>query len=644
MRDQTSRRRFLTAAGSGVAAVLAGCGSGAPDDEGSSDTATDATDTDQDTATATEEPETQYTGGTLQMASPGPVQTLDPINAKGSGAGYNQYQESLMRFPNGDLPPTTELAESYESSNDGKTLTFKLKEGVQFHDGGELTASDFVYSWERLAQSENSRNKDDIIGGTFTIAHEGNTGEDLTNYEPGSLAVEAVSEYEFQFTMAEAFHGAIAQIAGGAFGVIPENSVGDIEREDVETEGEYEYNVFFSTKDDGPAFVSTGPFQVDSWSKGDQIQLTAFEDYHGEGPLIDGITYTVLGSSDAIFKRFQNKNLDILGPNSGSFPTAKFDPSKASIDRDRGSYRTGTYGPLDNGETVNYGEATALDTTYIVFNTDRTERPVRRAFAYLINQHKIADDFFKGVAEPAYAITPPPVFPAEDMDPADAYDAFVQDGENTEDVPQDFGVDGYPFGYDQAQIGEATRVMEEAGYSEDDPYEVTFTVFSGDSAWDSIAKRIQSKATAAHIDVSITKADFGTIISKAISGEMDMFSLGDGMEWPEADNFLRFLHAGNPGTAFTRWGFEDRDRWNDFMLAADNAWEDRYAPNKAPGEENQRERNVAYRIIEQMNWASVQELPVIHATTQRFWYPEVKVRMNGTMENQTFNTLQLERE
>jgi peptide/nickel transport system substrate-binding protein len=717
MPKQSTRRSFLTAAGTGLAATLAGCGGNAPDEQ-STDTQS-ATPMSSETATATPEEEKQFTGGTLQMASDGPVQTLDPANAKGSGAGYNQYAESLMEFPNGDLPPQPSLATDYSLSNDGKTYTFELKEGVMFHNGDEMTASDFVYSWERLAGAEESRNADDIVGGTFTIAHEGNTGESVTNYVPGTLEMEAVDDYTFKFTLGSAFHASLSQIAGGAFAVYPEGSVSypkDYESHGLDGlmwEGEYEYNEFFSTQGDGPFFAGTGAFKIDSWSKGDSIELSMFEEYHGEGPYIDGITYTVIGSANTRFSRFVNGNLDILnGP-----PTANLNPNNLSIDRDRGSYRAGTY-ELDNGTTVNYGEATALDTDYIVFNTARTPKPVRQAFAYLLNQEAIAQDIYKGFAEPGYELTPPPVFMSEgDTTPTESYDAHYQEGANNQ---LDFAADGWPYGIGEARFEEAQAVMEEAGYGENNRYEIEFTVFSGSSAWDRISKRLRDKAQNAYINVDITKADFGTIISKAINGDMDMFSLGDGMEWPESDNFLRFIPPyENPAFMFTRWthrveapgvdfngndpetvkedllgemadsvepshvsvtASQDTDGqgtaavfieditadefadiinsagyssstpqaigagFDDLMPVADTAWEEHYEPHTGAGEENQQQRNIAYYTIEEVNWETVQEMPTVHSVTQRLWSQDVNIRMAGTMENQAFNTVTIERD
>jgi len=644
MPERHSRRTFLTAAGTGLATALAGCGGNAPDEtEAATDSPTDA---DTETATETPEGEKTETGGTLRLASAGSIQTLDPASAKAAGSGYNQYQESLMTFEDGDLPVAANLATDYEVSEDGRTYTFDLKEGVQFHDSDqldeaqqELTAQDVVYSWERVAQSENSRNKVDIIGETFAIEHDGDTDEAVENYEPWSMELEAVDDYTLRFTMESAFHGVVSQVASGTFGVVPEGAVGDV----TEYDGIWDYGEFFSTDGDGPLFVGTGPFEVDTWSKGDELELSAFEEYHGEGPYIDGIQYTALSSAEARYRRATNGNLDIF-----EVPTSQFEADAVSIDRDRGRYQVGTY-EMDNGETVNYGVSTTLRTEYFYFNTDRVERPVRQALAYLVDQDSIAEDIYKGVNAPAYTLVPNVVFPHEEGEEAvEVQEKFVNEGFRANEVPEDVGVDGYPYGREM-RAEEARELMEEAGYSEDDPYSLTLTVYSdagftNASAWQTVAQRIRDKAVTAHIDISIEQANLGTILSGAIDGELDMFALGDGMEWPESDNFHRYFHPADvPEAMLSRWTYEDESEWTPFMKRADEAWQ-HYLEHKGPGAENQTERNESYVTIEQCNWASVQALPTVYTVRQRWWTEDVNVRMAGPMGRQTYNMLTLDRE
>jgi peptide/nickel transport system substrate-binding protein len=633
-----------------VATVLAGCsGSPASEDtstptqdsdgsssdggDGSSDGESDGSSGDGESTP--EDTATPSSGGTLQMLATGSIQTLDPINAKGSGAGYNQYNKSLMEFPNGLYPPEPAVVEGYEMSEDGLTYTFTLRDDVTFHDGTELTAGDVVYSYRRLAESDNSRNRDDIIGDTMTIDHEKDASlteptdeTTLSDVVPGSLAVEAVDESTFEFTLASPFQYTLFQIAGGAFAILPENSVGDVESYD----GEYGYNEFFSTASGGPTFAGLGPFQVDSWTKGSQIQLTAFDDYYGEGPELDGITYTVVSDGNTRLSRFQNENAHILE----GMPTASFTPDNVSIESRNGNREVGTY-TFGDGTEVNYGEIPALTTEYIVFNTTDVPLAVRRAFAYAMNQQEIAQNVYKRQGKPAYHITPPAPYPTfeDGQSGEESYDRHAENGyeSNTE-----FAADGYPYGYGETRLDDARAVMEEAGYGEDNRFSVTATTISGDSGYQQVFTRLQSKLRSAYIDMEITEAEFGTIISQAISGDMPVFGLGDGMEYPGPQNFLRFLYGANPSNQFTRWGAEESNFTEEYRQTAIDAWEENYGAEGT----TQADHNEAFQTVEEMNWASVQELPFLHPTSQRFWHDSVDVEMYGVMENQTFNQVTLE--
>jgi len=98
-------------------------------------------------------------GGSLRMASNlhGPDDQLDPIvftstiDYTRGRATYN----SLCQIGEG-LVPNPDLAESFEPNKNATEWTFKIREGVTFHDGGKLTADDVVYSMRRH-QGENSK-------------------------------------------------------------------------------------------------------------------------------------------------------------------------------------------------------------------------------------------------------------------------------------------------------------------------------------------------------------------------------------------------------------------------------------------------------------------------------------------------------
>ncbi len=91
-------------------------------------------------------------GGSLRCASNlhGPNDTLDPILCTSSidymrgRATYN----SLIQLAD-DLAPQPELAETFEPNSNATEWTFKIREGVTFHDGKKLTADDVVYTMKR---------------------------------------------------------------------------------------------------------------------------------------------------------------------------------------------------------------------------------------------------------------------------------------------------------------------------------------------------------------------------------------------------------------------------------------------------------------------------------------------------------------
>ena len=90
-------------------------------------------------------------GGTLTETFKNDVSTLDPA------FGYDWQNWSLIKslfsrlmdYKPGTTELTPDLAESYTVSPDGLTYTFKLRHGVKFHNGREMTAEDVAYSYDR---------------------------------------------------------------------------------------------------------------------------------------------------------------------------------------------------------------------------------------------------------------------------------------------------------------------------------------------------------------------------------------------------------------------------------------------------------------------------------------------------------------
>jgi peptide/nickel transport system substrate-binding protein len=95
--------------------------------------------------------ETPVDGGVLKVAFSADPAGFDPALGP-SGMSHvviEQIYSTLMSL-DPDAVPYPDLAESYEVSEDGLTYTFKLRDGVKFHDGSPLTAEDVKFTFDRL--------------------------------------------------------------------------------------------------------------------------------------------------------------------------------------------------------------------------------------------------------------------------------------------------------------------------------------------------------------------------------------------------------------------------------------------------------------------------------------------------------------
>jgi peptide/nickel transport system substrate-binding protein len=87
----------------------------------------------------------------LGYESSGEKQSMDPASLYSSDDAYHIFAAyNRLVDLDEDFRPVPELAESWESSADGRTWTFHLRPGVTFHDGSEFDAADVVFTFKRL--------------------------------------------------------------------------------------------------------------------------------------------------------------------------------------------------------------------------------------------------------------------------------------------------------------------------------------------------------------------------------------------------------------------------------------------------------------------------------------------------------------
>ena len=585
--EQVNRRRFLEATGGAAAATLVAGYSGEPAAAAEADGPAEVT--------------AQQQGQTLNIILTGTITTFDPVAATDTASGtvIQNVFDALMNYPNGEAEVEPLLAANFERSDDLTTYTFDLKE-AQFHNGDAVTAQDFIYAFERLAASPNSRRASFILD-SLGVVHETTENEDGEEvYQSGTLGLEAVDDSTLRVQLEEPFHASLEMLAYSAFSAVPEGLVGDIEGYD----GEIPYQQFATSNP-----VGAGPYQFEEWVQGTSADVTAFGNYHGGAPANAGVHWDVIEDDTAAYNHGMNENADIF-----VIPTAQYEPGKVSVDQtDDLGREIGTYGPLRNDRTANYLSVPIIDTFYIGFNMAEVPKPVRQAFAYATNQQLLVNEVFKQRGVPAYHFTPKNIYPGA----AQAYDQHAQNN--------------YPYGYNESQLEQARQVMEQAGYGANNRFQVQWTQYQSDT-WSQIAQILRDQLASAYIDMQIEQAPFATLTQRGRNGNLEVYTLGWIADWPAPDNFLALLDPPRTDTSqqapisYINWTSENGD-------AAGQAEEayNTIQDNPQPSDQARQAREEAYVQVEEANWEDVGFLNIFHELGERFTYQWLDIPKYGGM-------------
>ena len=205
----------------------------------------------QDVEVAQEGPKS---GGTLNVAFQNEWAGLDPhvVSSYSSYQILNNVLEGLT-FYDDDLNLIPWLAESWTQSEDGKTWTFKLRQGVKFHNGREMTAEDVKWSYERLIDPETGSGNAARVG-------------------PPETMIEVIDDYTVAITHPDPF-GIFPQSIGF------DKSTGIMAKESLQ-DGQVQIP------------IGTGPFEITTVEGTTRLVLEKNEEYWQEGlPYLDSIEF-----------------------------------------------------------------------------------------------------------------------------------------------------------------------------------------------------------------------------------------------------------------------------------------------------------------------------------------------------------------
>ena len=339
--------------------------------------------------------ETPKQGGQMVVTYKDDVSTLDPA------IGYDWQNWSMIKSIFSGLmdyrPGTTELepdlAESYEISADGLSYVFKLRKGVKFHNGRELTASDIKYSIERAVDPETQS-----PGQGFFASIEGFDAAAAGNAK-GLSGIAVVDPYTVRFKLSRPDATFLHVLAINFSFAVP--------KEAVEKYGQ----------DFGKNPVGSGAFRMTEWTLGQRVVFERNADYYRAGlPRLDKIVFEVGQEPVVALLRLKRGEVDILGD---GIPPANF----LEVRND----------PANKNKIVEGGQ---LHTGYVTMNVrmkpfDNVK--VRKAVNMAINKDRIIR-IVNGRAVPANQPLPP-AMPAYDknytgypFDPAKAKALLAEAG------------------------------------------------------------------------------------------------------------------------------------------------------------------------------------------------------------------------
>jgi peptide/nickel transport system substrate-binding protein/oligopeptide transport system substrate-binding protein len=274
-----------------------------------------------------------------------------------------QVFDGLVQF-DADLNVIPSIANAWSASYDGITWTFHLRKGVKFHNGREVTANDFVYSFTRLLDPRTRSPR------AWLLEHVQGAREFLAGEAGRVEGLRALDNYTLQITLSQPYAPFITLLGMAQAKVVP--------REEIERLG--------------PQFgrqpIGTGPFCFVNWVVGEAITLQANEEYFEGRPFLDRLHYRVFLALD-------------LQASLEAFEAGHIEDTKIPVpDRQR----------LINNPRYNFFRKPILATLFLWVNArdaPLSNPKVRQAINYAINRGAMSSTIRQSRFVQARGILPP---------------------------------------------------------------------------------------------------------------------------------------------------------------------------------------------------------------------------------------------
>lgn len=221
------------------------------------------------------------------------VQSLDPHKIEGvpeSNVNRDLFEGLLISDVEGH--PSPGVAEKWENK-DFKVWTFHLRKNAKWSDGAPVTANDFVYSWQRLADP----NTASPYASYLQYGHIANIDDIIAGKKPATdLGVKALDDHTFQVTLSEPVPYFYKLLVHPSVSPVPKSAVEK-----------------FGDKWTQPAnIITNGAYKLKSWVVNERIVLERNPQYwDNDKTVINQVTYLPISSEVTDVNRYRSGEIDM---------------------------------------------------------------------------------------------------------------------------------------------------------------------------------------------------------------------------------------------------------------------------------------------------------------------------------------------
>ena len=336
---------ILCLAGAFVAAALAGCGTSSQETAATGANSVAGTETPAD-STGGAENGTEASRDELVFVNFRDIRDLNPHLYAGEMYAQTILYETLVRVADDGVVPC--LAETWEISEDGKTYTFQIREGVTFTDGEICDANAIKANFDAIIENKSRH-----------------TWLEMMNLLE---SVEAVDDYTFRINMTSPYYPMLIELGGTRpFGMISPKAMKD-----------------GSTLNGVNEYIGTGPYKLTDYVTDEYAVFEVNETYWGERPAIEKITVKVIPDNQTRVLALQKGEIDLIY-------------GKDMLDAE-------TIISFEGNSEFEISLSDPISTRQLLMNTTDEvlkDLEVRKALQHATNKQAISDGIFNGLESPA---------------------------------------------------------------------------------------------------------------------------------------------------------------------------------------------------------------------------------------------------